>query len=84
MVDLAKMYQEYIEVYPKFKYLVETRQRQYLANAVDLKAKNLNKDVYFELALTDVWALDEKRPSRFLPSCKILTFSDVNIEEIKV
>ncbi|MDR3152638.1 MAG: DUF2469 family protein [Bifidobacteriaceae bacterium] len=83
MIELTKLYEEYAAVYPKFKYLIETRQRQYLANVVDLKAKNINKDVYFEVALTDVWVLDEKRPSRFLPTCKILTFSDVNIEEIK-
>ncbi|MDR2748672.1 MAG: DUF2469 family protein [Bifidobacteriaceae bacterium] len=83
MDDLSKMYQEYAKVYPKFKYLVETQKRKYLANVVNLKAKNINKDVYFEVELTDIWVMDETRPSRFLPSAKVLTFSDVNIEEIK-
>ncbi|MDR2799084.1 MAG: DUF2469 family protein [Bifidobacteriaceae bacterium] len=83
MDKLSKMYDEYAKIYPKFKYLVDSQKQKYLANVVNLKAKNINKDVYFEVELTDVWVMDEARPNRFLPSVKILTFHDVNIEEIK-
>ena len=38
--------------------------------------------VYFELELRDAWVWDMYRPARFVTSVKVLTFRDVNVEEL--
>jgi hypothetical protein len=78
-----KLYQEYQEVAKLFRYAVETDRRFYLANSVDLKIKNERADVYYELTLLDAWSWDIFRPTRFLKSVHVLTFRDVNIEELQ-
>jgi len=35
-----------------------------------------------EVELTDAWVWDMYRPARFVPSVRILTFRDVNIERL--
>ena len=35
-----------------------------------------------EVVLTDAWVWDMYRPARFVPSVRILTFRDVNIERL--
>ena len=35
-----------------------------------------------ELELTDAWVWDMYRASRFVPSVRISTFKDVNVEEL--
>jgi len=77
-----QLYKEYRDVVGLFAYVVETERRFYLANHVDLKAHNDAGDVYFELTLRDAWVWDSYRSARFIKMVHVLTFKDVNIEEI--
>jgi hypothetical protein len=81
-IELA-LYREYRDVLPMFRYLVETERRFYLANKVDLVEKGDKGDTRMELTLTDAWVWDMYRQSRFVPSVRIVTFEDVNIEELR-
>lgn len=80
-LELA-LYREYRDVVGLFTYIVETERRFYLANQVDLKAHQQDSEVYFELTLTDAWVWDTWRSARFVKTVHVLTFKDVNIEEI--
>ena len=80
-LELA-LYKEYRDVVGLFGYVVESERRFYLANHVDLKAHNDAGDVYFELTLRDAWVWDSYRTARFIKTVHVLTFKDVNIEEI--
>jgi hypothetical protein len=80
-LELA-LYKEYRDVLPMFNYVVETERRFYLANSVESVAKNEDGRTYFELTLTDAWVWDLYRSARFLSSVKVVTFRDINIEEI--
>jgi hypothetical protein len=53
-----------------------------LANEVDQKRIDTATDFYFELTMTDVWVWDIYRSDRFVKTVKVLTFKDVNIEEL--
>lgn len=77
-----QLYREYRDVLPMFHYVVETERRFYLANTVDLQARNEDNDVYFELTLQDAWVWDMYRPARFVNKVRVLTFKDVNVEEL--
>ena len=57
--------------------------RFYLANRVDFNTRSAGQDVYFDVQLTDAWVWDVYRPSRFVKSVRIVTFKDVNVEEIQ-
>ena len=81
-IELA-LYREYRDVLPMFRYLIETERRFYLANKVDLVEKGDKGDARMELTLTDAWVWDMYRQSRFVPSVRIVTFEDVNIEELR-
>lgn len=81
-MELA-LYREYRDVLSMFRYLVETERRFYLANQVDLVKHSEDGDVHFELVLTDAWVWDMYRPARFVSQVRVLTFEDVNIEELK-
>jgi hypothetical protein len=61
---------------------VETERRFYLANSVEMMPRNADGEVYFELRLADAWVWDMYRPARFVPSVKVLTFRDVNVERL--
>lgn len=76
------LYREYRDVVGTFKYVIETERRFYLANEVDLKRVDTADDFYFELSMTDVWVWDIYRTDRFVQSVRVLTFKDVNIEEL--
>jgi hypothetical protein len=76
------LYKEYRDVVHMFKFVVETERRFYLANTVDMQPKNLGSDVFFEVDLEDAWVWDVYRKSRFLKRAHIVSFKDVNIEEI--
>lgn len=78
-----KIYQEYRDVLPLFRYVVETERRFYLANRVEIHTRQSDGTVYFELELDDVWVWDMYRPARFVKRVKVMTFRDVNIEEIQ-
>ena len=77
-----KLYREYKDVASLFNYVVETERRFYLANQVDLKTLSNAGEVYFELNLTDAWVWDIYRQGRFVKTVRVLTFKDVNIEEL--
>jgi hypothetical protein len=81
-MELA-LYREYRDVLPMFSYVVETEKRFYLANNVDVKQHEDAGDTYFEITLTDAWTWDMYRTARFVQQVRILSFSDVNIEELK-
>jgi hypothetical protein len=76
------LHAEYNQVLGSFRYAVETERRYYLANHVDMHARNQASDVYFELTLDDVWVFDANRQNRYLKHAHIVTFKDVNIEEL--
>lgn len=81
-VELA-IYHEYRDVLSLFRYVVETERRFYLANSVDVQRRDANGSVYFEIELGDAWVWDMFRPARFLRTARILTFHDVNVEELE-
>jgi hypothetical protein len=77
-----QLYREYRDVVSIFKYVVETDRRFYLCNAVDLAVRAEAGDAYFEVTMSDAWVWDMYRPARFAKNVKVLTFKDVNIEEL--
>ena len=76
------LYKEYRDIVSQFSYVVETERRFYLANSVQLEARNADGEVYFEVRMSDAWVWDMYRPARFAKSVKVLTFKDVNVEEL--
>ena len=76
------MYREYRDVVSQFSYVVETERRFYLANAVELIPNNVGGEVYFEVRMSDAWVWDIYRPARFVKYVRVITFKDVNIEEL--
>lgn len=80
-VELA-LFREYRDVVSQFRFVVETERRFYLANEVDLKRIDAEGDFYFELTMNDVWVWDVYRSDRFVKSVRVLTFKDVNVEEL--
>ena len=77
-----QLYREYRDVVGIFKYVVETDRRFYLCNSVDVKARTESGDVFFELTMTDAWVWDMYRPARFVKNVRVVTFKDVNVEEL--
>jgi len=77
-----QLYREYRDVVGLFKYVVETERRFYLTNSVDLQARSDGGEVYFEVKMADAWVWDMYRPARFVSNVKVVTFKDVNIEEL--
>jgi uncharacterized protein DUF2469 len=80
-LELA-LYREYRDVVRVFKYVVETERRFYLTNEVQVHPRNEGRDVYFELQMRDAWVWDMYRPARFVKEVRVLTFRDVNVEEL--
>ncbi|MFM1995237.1 MAG: hypothetical protein RLZZ610_754 [Actinomycetota bacterium] len=78
----VSLYREYRDVVGTFKYVIETERRFYLANEVELKRIDTATDFYFELNMSDVWVWDIYRTDRFVQSVRVLTFKDVNVEEL--
>jgi hypothetical protein len=77
-----QLYREYRDVIRMFSYIVETERRFYLANEVSVTPHGGGGDVYFELELRDAWVWDMYRPARFVPHIRVLTFRDVNVEQL--
>jgi hypothetical protein len=77
-----QLYREYRDVLPLFRYVVETERRFYLANEVDVQVEQEDGQKFFRLSLTDAWVWDMYRPARFVTNVRVLTFRDVNIEEL--
>jgi len=79
-IELA-LVQEYRTVLPLFSYVVETERRFYLSNDVKVTVGN-GPPSCIEVELTDAWVWDMYRPARFVPTVRVLTFRDVNIERL--
>jgi len=77
-----QLYKEYKDVCPMFTYVVETERRFYLANTVERSVHDADGRTYVELNLRDAWVWDMYRQTRFVSSVRIVTFKDVNIEEL--
>ena len=77
-----QLYKEYRDVLPMFSYVVETERRFSLANGVELTVENDQGQPYYRVELTDAWVWDMYRPARFVTNVRVLTFKDVNIEEL--
>jgi Protein of unknown function (DUF2469) len=77
-----QLYREYRDVVGLFAYVVETERRFYLANDVKVEVRNAGSDVYYEVSMSDAWVWDMYRPARFVKSVRVLTFKDVNVEEL--
>ena len=80
-LELA-LFREYRDVVLQFRYVIETERRFYLANEVDVVRRDSEHDFYFEISMTDVWVWDIYRADRFVKSVRVLTFKDVNVEEL--
>ena len=77
-----QLYREYKDIVAQFSYVVETERRFYLTNKVDLQVRTADGEVYFEVTMSDAWVWDMYRPARFVKNVKVLTFKDVNVEEL--
>ena len=78
-----QLYREYRDIVRQFSYVVETERRFYLANQVDLHVRNADGEVYFELRMSDACVWDMYRPARFVKNVRVVTFKDVNVEELE-
>ena len=80
-LELA-LFREYRDVVSQFGYVIETERRFYLANEVNVVRRDTEHDFYFEISMNDVWVWDIYRADRFVKSVRVLTFKDVNVEEL--
>lgn len=80
-MELA-LYKEYRDVVGLFTHVVETERRFYLANSVDVKVRNDSGEVFFDVTMADAWVWDIYRPARFVKNVRVVTFKDVNVEEL--
>jgi Protein of unknown function (DUF2469) len=76
------LYREYRDVVGLFSHVVETERRFYLANSVTVEPRSDGGEVYFEVTMSDAWVWDVYRPARFVKSVRVVTFKDVNVEEL--
>ena len=74
--------QEYQDVAAMFRYAVETERRFYLANDVKVTVTGETARPVIEVELSDAWVWDMYRKSRFVPKVRVLSFKDVNVEEL--
>jgi hypothetical protein len=74
-----RLYREYRDVLPMFRFVIETERRFYLANEVEMTNR---PDGWVEVRMNDAWVWDMHRPARFVTSVRVLTTHDVNIEEL--
>jgi len=74
--------QEYQDVATMFRYAIETERRFYLANEVDVQVIGDGSRPMVEVRLQDAWVWDMYRKSRFVPTVRVVTFKDVNVEEL--
>jgi hypothetical protein len=77
-----QLYREYKDVCPMFRFVVETERRFYLANEVHQKVAHENGRTRVEIELRDAWVWDMYRQNRFVTHVRVVTFKDVNIEEL--
>ncbi len=77
-----QLYREYRDVVGLFSYVVETERRFYLANHVEVTPRSTDGEVWFEVTMADAWVWDMYRQARFVKNVRVLTFKDVNVEEL--
>jgi Protein of unknown function (DUF2469) len=77
-----QLVQEYKAVIGLFSHIVETERRFYLCNEVEVTVHPGTTPPMVELNLADAWVWDMYRPARFVPTVRVLTFKDVNIERL--
>ena len=78
-----QLYREYRDVVGLFAYVVETERRFYLTNTVDVTPRSTEGgEVYFEVTMADARVWDMYRQARFVKHVRVLTFKDVNVEEL--
>jgi hypothetical protein len=77
-----QLYKEYRDVVGLFSHVVETERRFYLANSVEMKVRTDGGDVFFDVMMSDAWVWDIYRPARFAKQVRVVTFKDVNVEEL--
>jgi hypothetical protein len=77
-----QLFKEYKDVCPMFTHVVETERRFYLANEVRQRVVETAGRTFVELDLRDAWVWDMYRQSRFVSSVHVVTFKDVNVEEL--
>jgi Protein of unknown function (DUF2469) len=79
-----QLFREYKDIVGTFTHIVETERRFYLANGVTMTPKFEGARTWFEIELDDAWVWDIYRPgpARFVAKVKVLTFKDVNVEEL--
>ena len=77
-----QLYREYRDVVSLFRYVIETERRFYLTNEYVLDVRNAGGEVFFEVSMSDAWVWDMYRPARFVKKVKVVTFKDVNVEEL--
>src|ERR1700694_445712 len=77
-----QLYQEYKAVLPMFRYVVETERRFYLDNDVKMEPTGEAGHHWLEIQRGDAWVWDMYRPARFVSSVRVVTFKDVNVEEL--
>jgi len=80
-LELA-LVQEYKAVLSMFAFAVETDRRFYLANEVSVEIRSGTAPTLLEITLKDAWVWDMYRAARFVPSVRVLSFRDVNIERL--
>ena len=68
------LFKEYRDVFAMFKYAVETDQRFYLCNSVEVETKLTPAG--------QTWIWDNHRPARFIRNARLMTFKDVQVEEL--
>ena len=80
-VELA-LYREYRDVVSQFQ--LRGRDRAPLLPRQRGRAvrQDTEHDFYFELTMNDVWVWDVYRADRFVKAVRVLTFKDVNVEEL--
>ena len=77
-----KLAQEYQDVVGMFRYAVETERRFYLANSVEVNVTGDSARPLIEVVMVDAWVWDMYRKTRFIPNVRVLSFKDVNVEEL--
>ena len=77
-----QLYREYRDVAGLFQFVVETDRRFYLANSVRVEPVETKNGLYFDVELKDAWVWDVYRSARFVKSVRVVTFKDVNVEEL--
>jgi Protein of unknown function (DUF2469) len=80
-----QLFREYKDIVGTYSHLVETERRFYLCNGVSITTRTEGGRTFFELELTDAWVWDIYRPgpARFVAQVRVLTFKDVNIEQLE-